>query len=122
MNGGSKGRKKQPYYIRMRDDRLFAFASIWERWLRIGESMESCSILTTNANEVVKPLHERMPVILSPGDYDAWLDPAKTPAKLSYLFEPFPADEMVSYAVNPVVNSTRHEGADCIDLIDSICG
>jgi putative SOS response-associated peptidase YedK len=59
-----------------------------------------------------------MPVILSPNDYHAWLDPQTTDAaKLSYLFEPCPVEELTSYPVNPVVNSARHEGADCIEAV-----
>jgi putative SOS response-associated peptidase YedK len=71
------GKANQPYCVPAADDTPFAFAGLWER-LSKGERepIESCTILTTSANEVVKPYHDRMPMILSPGDYDAWLDPA----------------------------------------------
>lgn len=73
------GKAKRPYYFTSADDNPFAFAGLWERWSKgDGEPIESCTILTTAANELVKPYHDRMPVILSPGDYDAWLDPATT--------------------------------------------
>jgi putative SOS response-associated peptidase YedK len=74
--------------------------------------------LTTVANDLVKPLHERMPIILSPNDYNAWLDPNTTDiAKLSYLFEPCPVDELTAYPVNTVVNNVRNEEAECAQPI-----
>ena len=70
--------------------------------------------LTTTANELMKPLHDRMSVILSPTHYDAWLNPETTdPAKLAYLLEPFPAEEMTAVPVKPVVNNARNEGPQC---------
>jgi putative SOS response-associated peptidase YedK len=76
----------------------FAFAGVWERW---GESLESCAILTTAAKELMASIHDRLPVILSPGDYDAWLDPAMNdPDKLTYLYGPFPASEMSKVRVS----------------------
>ncbi len=93
----TEGKKKTPYWFRRSDDQPFAFAGLWDRWSKHGAPIESCTILTTSANEVVAPLHNRMPVILSPSDYDIWLDPDATdPSRLSYLFEPFPANEMVA--------------------------
>lgn len=70
-----QGTKKQPYLIGLGDGDLFAFAGLWEEWEREGEVIKSCSILTTEANELMRPIHERMPVILFPADYDLWLDP-----------------------------------------------
>ena len=100
-----EGKKKLPIYLRRLDDKPFAFAGLWERWSRGAEPVESCTILTTSANALVRPFHDRMPVILSPNDYNAWLDPKTTDAAtLSYLFEPCPVDELTAYPVNPVVN------------------
>jgi putative SOS response-associated peptidase YedK len=91
---------------------------LWERWSRGAEPVESCTILTTSANALVQPYHDRMPVILSSNDYNAWLDPQSTDAaKLSHLFEPCPVEELTAYPVNPVVNSARHEGSDCIEAV-----
>jgi putative SOS response-associated peptidase YedK len=104
-----QGKTKQPFYIRLREQELFAFAGLWERW----QDVESCTILTTSANELLAPLHDRMPVILSPNDYDTWLDPATS--DVSYLLDQYPAEEMIRYPVNPVVNNARHEGADCVE-------
>lgn len=79
--------------------------------------MESCTILTTKANELVGKYHDRMPVILSPNDYAAWLEPAKDPESLRYLFEPFPASELNDAKVNPVLNNARSDTPDCIEPI-----
>src|SRR5262249_23577950 len=69
---------KQPFYIRLKGGKLFAFAGLWERWAPTdGEAIESCTILTTAANELTKPIHDRMPVIVDPRDYGQWRDPAK---------------------------------------------
>src|SRR5512140_2504572 len=70
-------RGKQPYFVRMRDERLFAFAGLWDRWENQEEGViETCTILTTAANAVLSPIHHRMPVILPPTEYARWLDPA----------------------------------------------
>jgi putative SOS response-associated peptidase YedK len=112
------GKTKQPNLFCRPDDQLFAFAGLWEQWSKGDKPIETCTILTTSANELVMPLHDRMPVILSPNDYAAWLNPETTdPASLAHLFGPLPVDELTAYAVNPVVNNARHEGADCIERI-----
>jgi putative SOS response-associated peptidase YedK len=106
-----EGKAKLPILFHRPDDQQFAFAGLWERW----NDIESCTILTTAANELVKSLHDRMPVILSPNDYKAWLDPQTTePAKLTYLLQACPVDELTATPVNPVVNNARHEGPDCV--------
>jgi putative SOS response-associated peptidase YedK len=106
---------KQPYYIRLVEDGPFAFAGLWERWHRGEAVIESCTILTSDANELVASLHDRMPVILDPDDYDAWLDPdVKDTARLTALLAPFPAGRMTAYAVSTAVNSPRHEGPELI--------
>lgn len=70
-------RGKQPYFIRMRNGHPFAFAGLWDRWERPDEgAVETCTILTTAANDVLAPIHDRMPVIVPPGEYDRWLDPS----------------------------------------------
>ena len=106
-----EGKLKQPYYFRRPDDRPLAFAGLWEKW----HDIESCTILTTDANELMAQIHDRMPVILSPNDYGEWLDPAAPePGK---LLTPFPSDELVSYPVNPAVNNARNEGPECIEPV-----
>ena len=108
-------RKKQPYLFRLRGGAPFAFAGLWEHWERDGRALDSCTILTTDANELVKPLHERMPVILAPADFERWLDPkgAKGP-ELQALLRPYPAEAMTAYPVSPHVNNARHNDAECV--------
>ena len=72
----TEGGRKQPFYFRARGGEAFAIAGLWERWSRGGEAVESCTLITTEANDLVRPSHDRMPAILSRGDYEAWLDPA----------------------------------------------
>jgi putative SOS response-associated peptidase YedK len=108
------GKAKQPYYFQLADEEPFAFAGLWEKWTEI----ETCTILTTAANEMVTPLHDRMPVILSPNDYAEWLD-VKTPEP-GKLLDQYPASEMKTTPVNPIVNNARNEGTQCIAPVASL--
>lgn len=108
------GGGKQPHYIRMGDGSPFAFAGLWERW-RNGREIRSCIIITTGANELVGEVHDRMPVILHPEDYDLWLDPdfdERDP--LTTLLKPYPADEMEAYPVSRYVNSPSNDDPACV--------
>jgi putative SOS response-associated peptidase YedK len=109
-------RGKQPFFVRMRDKRLFAFAGLWDRWESPDEGViETCTILTTAANAVLAPIHDRMPVILPPGEYDRWLDPAlKDLDSLAPLLVPLPPEEMLAYPVNPRVNAPSTDDEGCI--------
>ena len=107
---------KSPYYFRLRDGGPFAFAGLWERWERGEEPVESCTLITTEANGVVAPVHGRMPVILKPEDYARWLDPGeRRPAALAGLLVPIPEDRMVAHPVSKRVNNPRNEGPGCIE-------
>jgi putative SOS response-associated peptidase YedK len=111
------GKYKQPYAIGMRDGAPFAFAGLWERWK--GEDVEaeviqSCTILTTEANAVMRPVHDRMPVILPPEHFTAWLDPHTPVADLHPLLRPYPAEEMEAVAVSRYVSNPRNEGPRCL--------
>lgn len=108
--------KKQPYFFRMKDERPFGFAGLWERWEgEGGEVLDSCTILTTEANDVLRPVHDRMPVILHPEDYALWLEASERErATLRELLRPYPAEEMTGYPVSTAVNSTRGRGAELI--------
>jgi putative SOS response-associated peptidase YedK len=108
--------KKQPYFFRMRDEHPFGFAGLWDRWRgENGKVIESCTILTTEANEVLLPVHDRMPVILHPETYDEWLDAdARSVESLKELLRPYPAPEMTSYPVSALVNSPRNQGEELI--------
>ena len=112
-------RRKQPFYIRLRDGRPFAFAGLWEHWEGSeGMAIQSCTILTTTSNEVVGRIHDRMPVILSPTDYDRWLDPSiQEPAVLQTLLRPYPADEMMAYPVSTRVNNPANDSPECVELL-----
>jgi putative SOS response-associated peptidase YedK len=105
---------KQPFHIRRCDSQPFAFAGLWERWN--GEQrIESCTIITTDANDVVRPLHDRMPVILEPRDYARWLDPAcSDPGPLQEMLRPYPAELMTTVPVSTFVNNARNEGEACL--------
>lgn len=109
------GGQKQPYYIRLKSGRPFGFAGLWERWGRDGQPFDSCTIITTGANELMAPLHDRMPVVVPPADYDLWLDPAvKDVERLLPLVRPYPPQEMEAFPVSTVVNNPRHETEQCI--------
>ncbi len=109
-----QGGRKQPFHFRLADGRPFAFAGLWEQWDKGEQPVESCTVLTTAANDVVRPVHECMPVILRPGDFSAWLDPLGSPAGLQALLRPYPAGEMEGRAVSRRVNDPRHEGPNCL--------
>jgi putative SOS response-associated peptidase YedK len=108
------GRAKQPFHIRRRDQQPFAFAGLWERWRGGDGALETCTIITTEANELMRPLHERMPVILAPRDYGEWLAPAAKPEALQALLSASDAAELEVVPVNPVVNNARHDAPDCL--------
>jgi len=107
---------KQPFYIRMQDARPFGFAGLWERWQgKDGTVIESCTLLTTQPNELIRPLHNRMPVILHPHNYAVWLDPEVEDVDvLRRLLDPYPSGEMEAYPVSRYVNAPQNEGPECI--------
>ena len=111
------GNGKQPYYIRMEDGSPFAFAGLWESWQN-GREIRSATIITTEANDVVAPIHNRMPVILHPEDYDLWLDPdfdEKEP--LTTLLKPYPAEMMEAHPVSRRVNSPSNNEPSIIESV-----
>jgi putative SOS response-associated peptidase YedK len=109
------GKTKQPYYIRMKDNKPFAFAGLWEHWDKGEKPIDSCTILTTDANELMQPLHDRMPVILPPTVFEPWLDPAvQKPEAVQSLLEPFPSEGMTAIPISTYVNNVRNEGPACV--------
>ncbi|MBW4507182.1 MAG: SOS response-associated peptidase [Scytonematopsis contorta HA4267-MV1] len=108
--------KKQPFYFRLNSEQPFGFAGLWSKWESPeGEEINSCTILTTEANELLKPLHDRMPVILFAKDYDLWLDPkVQASEPLQKLLNPYPESAMTGYPVSTIVNNPKHNGSDCI--------
>lgn len=114
-----QGRSKTAFHIRMRDRSLFAFAGLWERWQGRGdESLESCTILTTEPNDLVVDIHDRMPVILPAAGYADWLDPSADTDQLKGLFRPYPARLMEAVAVSSRVNSPANDDPSCLDPPD----
>jgi putative SOS response-associated peptidase YedK len=111
---------KQPVYVSLQDRDAFAFAGLWERWENPDNGVvESCTLLTCEPNELLRPIHSRMPVILSPRDYSLWLDrEVNEPERLQALLYPYPSGRMQAYAVSRYVNSPRNEGPDCIVPVD----
>ena len=96
---------KQPYHFRMKDSSPFAFAGLWETWNGYGEEVRSCSIITTDANDLMREIHHRMPVILPAENYAAWLDPGFDEKEaLRDLLKPYPSEAMEAYAVSRRVN------------------
>lgn len=112
-----QGRQKQPMYIRLRDRRPFAFAGLWERWEpKDGEPVESCTIVTTEPNEFMRLIHNRMPVILAPPDYDIWLDPTVQQTEtLQAMLMPYPPESMEAYPVSRLVNNPRNDIPQCVE-------
>lgn len=112
--GGPKNTKmgpKQPFYIRRKDGKPFAMAAVWDIWMPSGGSeLDSCAIVTTEANETLKPVHHRMPVILDEKDWDLWLDPAATERELMALLRPAPDDLMEAIPVSTRINSAANDG------------
>jgi putative SOS response-associated peptidase YedK len=116
------GRSKQAYFIHFHDDRPFAFAGLWEAWESPQHAaIETCTLLTTDANELIRPIHDRMPVILPPEAYRSWLDPAiQDPRQLMPLMASYPSDPMEAYPVGSLVNSPAHDTPQCIDRIGQL--
>lgn len=112
---------KQPFYFLMESHQPFAFAGLWEHWQGAdGSEITSCTILTTEANELMHSLHDRMPVILEPQEYDRWLDPTfQDPVVLQSLLRPYASDQMTSYAVSPRVNSPKYDYPGCIEPLET---
>ena len=110
-----EGKSKQPYYIRFKDHRLFAFAGLWERWEKQEPAIESCSLITTGPNTLMEPIHNRMPVILEERSYSSWLSPGlQNTVYLSGLLEPYESEEMEAYPVSVMVNNPRNDSETCI--------
>lgn len=110
--------KKQPYLFHLPGGEPFAFAGLWEHWQSRepdGPVIESCSLITTAANALASTVHDRMPVILDPRDYDAWLDPQAEPARLQQLLVPFADDFLVAEPVSTYVNKPTNDDSKCVE-------
>ena len=109
--------RKQPYYIHMGDHRPFAFAGLWEHWEGPdGSGVDSCTVITTVPNELIAPIHDRMPVILDREHYDRWLDPEVDQAELlTPLLSAYAPDDMEAYPIGTHVNDPSRDSAACIE-------
>ena len=109
-------KQKQPHYITLRTGKPFAFAGLWESWhTPNGPLVESCTIITTAANEFMQPLHDRMPVILSPEEYGPWIDPELTePEQLLPLLDQYPGELMQEWPVSSAVGAVKNDSAELI--------
>ena len=114
-SGSGRHATKQPFLFKMKDDSAFAFAGIWERWKSPdGRVIESCSIFTTEPNEIAREVHDRMPVILAPEHYDLWLDPKFNDVEeLQAMLKPFDARLMDKVPVSDRVNSPANDDPEC---------
>lgn len=113
-------KSKTPFYIKLKSEKPFAFAGLWETW-RSAESaaddttIMSCTIITTTPNPLLEPIHNRMPVILESEVYDQWLDPTdQSPDKLSLLLKSYPDSKMTAYPVSTLVNNPKNDSPECI--------
>ena len=109
------GGRRQPYFVRPIGNMLFGFAGLHERWRGADQAVESCTIITTDANDLTRPVHARMPVILPVESYPHWLDPANSDLDaLAALLKPAPAEQMTIHPVSLRVNDVKNEGPDLV--------
>ena len=115
------GGGKQPMHIGLKSQRPFAFAGLWERWRNPeGAEIRTCTIITGPANELVRPIHDRMPVILHPEDFKRWIDPAeREAADLLPILSPYSSAEMQAYPVGTKVNSPSIDTPECVERVDT---
>lgn len=109
------GKAKQPFYVQLIKEAVFAFAGLWESWINpYGNMVESCTIITTTPNILIREIHDRMPVILRPEQYDTWLQDSTPEHSLQQILMPYPAEEMEAYRVSAEVNSPKNDAPICI--------
>jgi putative SOS response-associated peptidase YedK len=114
-----EGRRKVPMWVHLKTKEPFALAGLWDVWRKPdGKRVESFTIITTEPNELVRPVHNRMPVILRPEDEEQWLDVSRTSfANVQSLLKPLPDELMDAHGVSPIVNSAKYDGPDCIQPV-----
>jgi putative SOS response-associated peptidase YedK len=108
------GTKKQPHYIQKPDGGPFAFAGLWEHWEKNGGPIDTCTILTTEANGLMRPIHDRMPVLLGAEAWGPWLDPGPARPDLQALLRPCPDDWLTAYPVSTRVNNASNDKPECV--------
>jgi putative SOS response-associated peptidase YedK len=115
----SEGGKKRPFYIHLRDGKPFGMAGLYNTWTSPeGTQVCTTTIITTEANEVVRPIHDRMPVIMQPGEYDLWLAPSvHEKDKLLPVLKPYPGKDLDLYEVSTKVNSPKNDSKENIERL-----
>ena len=110
------GGKKVPHRFRLASGGLMGFAGLWSKWKVEGQpALFTCCVITTAANDVVKPFHDRMPAMLAPSDYATWFDHETPLADLHALLKPYPAELMDVSAASALVNSPKNEGPQLLE-------
>ena len=114
-----EGKRKVPMWVYLKGKEPFGLAGLWDVWREPdGKRVESFTIITTEPNELVRPIHNRMPVILRPEDEEQWLDASRTPfVKAKSLLKPYSEEFMDAHDVSPIVNSAKYDGPDCIQPV-----
>jgi putative SOS response-associated peptidase YedK len=109
-------KQKTPYYIQLASGELFAIAGLWDEWMSSdGGEIRTCTLITTQPNSMMAALHNRMPIILPPESYEAWLNPTpQQPAALEKFLAPYDSAKMTAYPVSTLVNSPQFDSPQCI--------
>lgn len=109
--------RRVPVYVRLKSRELFGFAGLWDAWRSPeGQIVKTCTIVTTEPNELIQPIHNRMPVIVPKECEDLWLDPSvRTRSELERVLHPYDSEQMELFEVSPVVNSPTHDGSECLE-------
>ena len=111
----TEGKKKLPRRFTLKTGEPFAFAGLWDVWTGEKQKLVTCCLITTVANELEQPVHDRMPVILPPESYGEWLDPGTPEERLTALLKPYPPEAMQVTEVGTAVNSPRNDGPECLE-------
>jgi putative SOS response-associated peptidase YedK len=111
---------KIPMFVRLKSQQPFAFAGLYDHWTdSAGDTITSCTIITTEPNDLLRPIHNRMPVIMGRDEESLWLDPTQHAGpQLSALLKPYPPQEMAAFPVSRMVNSVQNNGPECIEAIN----
>ena len=113
-----EGNRKVPVWIHLKKKEPFAFAGLWDSWrnVEVGDTLHTFTIITTEPNSLLEPIHNRMPVILSAADYGKWMDPAiQEPGSVLPLLAPCPDDWLAMRPVSTIVNNARNETPECLN-------
>ncbi len=111
-----KGKARQPFFVQLKTGVVFGFAGLWESWRSPdGSTVESCTIITTSPNKLLREIHDRMPVIIPPEHYETWLQSTTREQTLQELLAPYPAEKMETYRVSSEVNNPKNDTPECIE-------